>query len=105
MSGQRSSHTFAVAAVLAIAAVVGAVAIAAVWANDQLLDTRSWVSTSDRMLESREVRQRVSAFLVEELVPETEGQLGAAGEGEVATAVLPRLRREAPRLAARIIAT
>jgi hypothetical protein len=105
MSGQRSSHTFAVAVVLAIAAVVGALAIAAIWANDQLLDTRSWVSTSERMLESRELRQRVSAFLAEELVAETEAQLGAAGEGEVAEQVLPQLRRKAPRLAEKIVAT
>jgi hypothetical protein len=105
MSGQRSSHTFAVAVVLAIAAVVGAVAIAAVWANDQLLDTGSWVSTSDRMLDSQEVRSRVSAFLVEELVAETDGQLGAGGEGEVAGQVLSRLHREAPHLAAGIVAT
>jgi hypothetical protein len=105
MSGQRSSHPFAVALVLVLAAVVGAVAIASIWANQQLLDTRSWVSVSGRMLESQDVRHRVAAFLAEELVAEAEGQLGAAGQDEVAEQVVPRLRRRGTELAERVMAT
>jgi hypothetical protein len=98
-SGQRSSHPFAVAVVLVAAALAGAVAIGAIWANRQLLDTGSWVSVSGRMLESREVRHRVAVFLGEELVAETESQLGAAGQDEVAAEVVPRLRQRGTQLA------
>jgi hypothetical protein len=104
-SRQRSSHPFAVTIVLALAAVVGAFAIAAIWANQQLLDTRSWVAVSGRMLDSPEVRQRVAAFLSEELIDEAEGRLSAAGEDEVAAEVMPQLRRRGPGLAEQVIAS
>ncbi len=90
---------------LALAAVVGAFAIAAIWANQQLLDTRSWVAVSGRVLDSPEVRQRVAAFLVEELVDEAEGRLSAAGEDEIAAEVVPQLRRRGPGLAEQVIAS
>lgn len=90
---------------LALAALVGAFAIAAIWANQQLLDTRSWVAVSGRMLDSPEVRHRVAAFLAAELIDEAEARLGAAGEDEVAAEVLPRLRQRGPGLAARAIAS
>jgi hypothetical protein len=102
---QRSSHPIAVVTLLALAAAAGALAIAAIWANQQLLDTRSWVSVSDRMLESQEVRQRVANFLVEELVDEAEGRLSAAGEDELAAEIVPQLRRRGPELAAEVMAT
>jgi hypothetical protein len=102
---QRSSHPFAVVVLLVAAALVGALAIVAIWANRQLLDTRGWVSVSDRMLESPQVRHRVAAFLAEELVAETEAQLSAAGEDEIAAEAVPQLRRRGPELAARAIAT
>jgi len=94
-----------VTVLLALAALVGAFAIAAIWANQQLLDTRSWVAVSGRMLDSPEVRHRVAAFLATELVDEAEARLGAAGEDEIAAEVLPRLRRRGPGLAARAIAS
>jgi hypothetical protein len=105
MYRQRSSHPFAVAVLLGLAALVGFVAIGSIWANRQLLDTGSWVAASGRMLESREVRHRLAAFLADELLAEAEARLGAAGEGEVAAEVLPPLRREAPRLAERVMRT
>ena len=105
MSRQRSSHPFAVTVVLALAAVVGAFAIAAIWANQQLLDTRSWVAISGRMLDSPDVRHQVAAFLAEELIEEAEGRLDAAGEDEIAAEVLPPLRRRGPALAERVIAS
>lgn len=104
-SRQRSTHPFAVTVVLALAAVVGAFAIAAIWANQQLLDTRSWVAVSGRMLDSPEVRHRVAAFLAEELTEEAEARLAAAGEDEVAAEVVPQLRRRGPRLAEQVIAS
>lgn len=90
---------------LVLAVLVGVVAIAAIWANDQLLDTGSWSAISGRLLENQEVRHRVAAFLGEELVAETEAQLLAAGQGEVAEKVMPMLRGEQTRLAERVMAT
>lgn len=100
MSRPRSSHPFAVSTLLVLAALVGALAIGGIWANQQLLDTGTWVSTSGRMLHSPEVRQRISRFLATELVDEAEAQLAAAGEEELAEELLPPLRRRAPELAA-----
>lgn len=105
MSRQRSSHPFAVAVLLVLAALVGALAIGSIWANRQLLDTGSWVSVSGRMLESREVRHRLAVFLADELVAEADARLGAVGGGEIAAEVLPRLRRQGPRLAERAMTT
>lgn len=105
MPRQRSSHPFAVVVLLVSAALVGAVAIASIWANRQLLDTGSWVSASGRMLESREVRHRLAVFLADELVAEAEARLSAVGGEEIAAEVLPRLRRQGPRLAERAMAT
>ena len=102
---RRSSHPFAVAVVLVLAALIGAVAIGSIWANQQLLDTRSWVAVSSDLLESREVRHRVARFLAEELVAEAEGQLSAAGREEIAEEVVPRLRRNGTELAERVMAT
>jgi hypothetical protein len=102
---ERSGHPFAVVVVLVLAALVGAVAIVSIWANGQLLDTRSWVSVSGRLLESPEVKHRVAAFLAEELVAEAEAQLAAAGEDEAAAVVLPRLRRHGTELAEGVMRT
>ncbi len=93
----------AVALVLAVLA--GVLAIFAIWANQQLLDTGSWASVSGNLLKSKEVRHRVAAFLGETLVEETESQLLAAGEEETAARVMPRLRRNDVKLAERVMAT
>jgi uncharacterized protein (TIGR03382 family) len=87
------------------AALIGAVAIASIWANQQLLDTQSWVSVSGRMLESHQIRHRVAVFLGDELVAETEAQLAAVGEGGAVEAVVPRLRGQSAGLAERAMAT
>jgi hypothetical protein len=91
--------------VLVLAALTGAVAIASIWANRQLLDTGSWVSVSSRLLENHRVRHRVAVFLGDELVAETEAQLAAAGQDEAAASVVPGLRRQSTRLAERAMAT
>jgi hypothetical protein len=105
VDSSRSSHPVAIFVALVLAVLVGTVTIAALWANDQLLDTSSWVSVSDGLLKSHQVRHRVAAFLGEELVGETEKQLRAAGEDEVAEAVVPRLRAEQVQLAERVMKT
>jgi hypothetical protein len=90
---------------LVLAVLAGVLAIFAIWANQQLLDTGSWASVSNHLLKSKEVRHRVAAFLGETLVEETESQLLAAGEEETAARVMPRLRRNDVRLAERVMAT
>lgn len=90
---------------LVLAVIAGVVAIFALWANGQLLDTGSWTAVSRRLLENREVRHRVATFLGEELVGETEAQLRAAGQEEVAERVVPALRAEQTRLAERVMKT
>jgi hypothetical protein len=93
----------AIALVLAVLA--GVLAIFAIWANQQLLDTGSWSSVSGDLLKSKEVRHRVATFLGETLVEETESQLLAAGEDETAAEVMPRLRRDNVELAERVMVT
>jgi hypothetical protein len=90
---------------LVLAVLTGTVAIFSIWANDQLLDTGSWVSVSGNLLESKQVRHRVAEFLGEELTAQTEAQLDAAGQEGVAAAVLPRLRAEQVTLAEKVMRT
>lgn len=90
---------------LALAVIAGVVAIFALWANGQLLDTGSWTAVSGRLLENKEVRHRVANFLGEELVADTEAQLRAAGQEEVAARVVPHLRAEQTELAERVMTT
>jgi hypothetical protein len=90
---------------LALAVIAGVVAIFALWANGQLLDTGSWTAVSGRLLENKEVRHRVANFLGEELVADTEAQLRAAGQEEVAERVVPHLRAEQTELAERVMTT
>ncbi|HTT93810.1 MAG TPA: hypothetical protein VMF55_04005 [Solirubrobacterales bacterium] len=92
-------------AALVLAVLAGVLAIFAIWANQQLLDSGSWGSVSGELLKSERVRHRVAAFLGETLVEETESQLLAAGEAQTAARVMPRLRRNDVRLAERVMAT
>jgi hypothetical protein len=90
---------------LVLAVLAGVVAIFAIWANQQLLDSGSWQSVSGELLKSKEVRHRVATFLGETLVEQTESQLLAAGQEETAAEVMPRLRRNDIELAERVMAT
>ncbi|MBS1843928.1 MAG: hypothetical protein JST53_05850 [Actinobacteria bacterium] len=105
MSYERRSHPVAIVMLLVAATLAGTVAIGAIWANQQLLSTSSWVSVSGQLLESRSVRHRVAQFLGEELVGQTEAQLNAAGRGEAAEVIVPRLRAEQTQLAERVMKT
>jgi hypothetical protein len=69
----------AVFLLLALAAVAGAIGIGGIWANQQLLDTGAWVSSTDRMLRSPEIRHRVSTFLTEELTAQAREEIGGTG--------------------------
>jgi hypothetical protein len=54
-------------ALIAIATLLSVVAIFAVWANRQLLNTDNWTDTSTQLLENNAIREQVSIKLVDEL--------------------------------------
>ena len=64
-------------ALIVVATLIAFLAVFAVWANRQLLDTDSWTDTSSELLENDAIRQQVSLFLVDELYSNVahEGQL------------------------------
>jgi hypothetical protein len=105
MSYERSNHTVAIVVALVLATIAGTVAIASIWANQQLLSTGSWVSVSGRLLESKDVRHRVAEFLGEELTAGTEAQLDAAGEEGTAQLVGAQLRARQTQLAEGVMRT
>jgi hypothetical protein len=105
MSYERTSHPVAIVVALALAVLAGTVAIASIWANQQLLSTGSWVSVSGRLLENKQVRHRVAEYLGEELTAGTEAQLDAAGQEGAAALVGTRLRARQTELAERVMKT
>jgi len=56
-----------VRSLIGVATVLGVVAIFAVWANRQLLDTGYWTSTNTKLIESPPIREAVSGYLTEQL--------------------------------------
>jgi hypothetical protein len=54
-------------ACVALASLLAFVAILAIWVNRQVLDTDHWTDSSSQMLENPVIRDRVAAFLVDEL--------------------------------------
>jgi hypothetical protein len=54
-------------ALVVLATLLAFLAIFAVWANRQLLDTDNWTETSSELLEHEEIREQISVFLVDEL--------------------------------------
>ncbi|MGA9874756.1 MAG: hypothetical protein WBQ21_03015 [Solirubrobacteraceae bacterium] len=60
-------HRWLVRSLIGVATVLGVVAIFAVWANRQLLDTGYWTSTNTRLIESPPIREAISGYLTEQL--------------------------------------
>lgn len=60
-------HRWLVRGLIGVAAVLGIVAIFAVWANRQLLDTGYWTSTNTKLIASPPIKEAVSAYLTEQL--------------------------------------
>jgi hypothetical protein len=54
-------------ALIGIASLLAFLAIFALWANRQLLNTDNWTETSSQLLEKDEIRGQVSVFLVDQL--------------------------------------
>jgi len=53
--------------VLALATLLATIAIFAVWANRQLMDTSNWTDTSTRLLENPEIRDQAATYLADQL--------------------------------------
>jgi len=54
-------------ALIAVATFLAFLAIFAVWANRQLLNTENWTTTSQELIENRAIRDQVGIFLADEL--------------------------------------
>jgi hypothetical protein len=67
-----------------LATIVGFVAIYSVWINRQILNTDNWTVTSSQLLERKEIRDQVAAFLVDELYANVDV------EAEIRAALPPR---------------
>jgi hypothetical protein len=80
---QRRGVVFAL---IAIASLIGFLAVFAIWANRQLLETDTWVDTSTKLLEDEEIRTQVSYFMVDTLYANVDI------EAELQHALPPRLQ-------------
>lgn len=79
-------HRGAVIALTVAASVLAFLAVFAVWANRQLLETDTWTDTSSKLLEDDEIRGEVSAFMVDTLYANVDVQ------AELEQALPPRLQ-------------
>jgi len=72
---------------IGFATVLGVVAIFAVWANRQLLNTHYWTNTSTKMLENQPIREALSGYLTDQLY----ANVNVAGElrGELPSELKP----------------
>jgi hypothetical protein len=71
---------------ITIASLIGFLAVFAIWANRQLLETDTWVDTSTKLLEDDEIREQVSFFMVDSLYANVDVQ------AELQQALPPRLQ-------------
>lgn len=60
-------HRWLVRGLIGLATLLGVVAIFAVWANRQLLDTKYWATTNTKLIESPPIRAEVASYLTEQL--------------------------------------
>ena len=60
-------HVWLVRTLIGLATLLGIVAIFAVWANRQLLDTSYWTSTSTKLIESPPIREEVAVYLTDQI--------------------------------------
>jgi hypothetical protein len=71
---------------ITIASLIGFLAVFAIWANRQLLETDTWTDTSTKLLEDEEIRTQVSYFMVDTLYANVDVQ------AELQQALPPRLQ-------------
>ena len=65
--GLRSGHPRWVAVLLVVGTIFTLLAMFSIWANRQALNTDNWVSTSSRILANKQVDERLSNYLAEQL--------------------------------------
>ena len=61
------SHRKIGLALITIASLLSFIAIFAIWANRQLLDTNNWVDTSDKLIQNTAIRNEAAAYLSDQL--------------------------------------
>lgn len=71
---------------IVVASLIGFLAVFAIWANRQLLETDTWVDTSTKLLEDEEIRTEVANTMVDTLYANVDVQ------GELQQALPPRLQ-------------
>ena len=78
-------HRVLIGTLFVLATIIGIVAVLAVWANRQALNTDNWTNTSSQVLANKQVQSALSAYMV--------GQLFSSGvvEAQVKSALPPRL--------------
>ena len=87
MASDRSTPRRALPLTLiTIGSVLAFLAIFAVWANRQLLDTDNWTETSTELLEHEDIRAQLSIYLIDELYANVDV------EAELAETLSPRLQ-------------
>lgn len=65
--GRHAPHRWLVRSIVAVATLIGIIAIFAVWANRQLLSTSGWTATSTKLIQSPPVREAVSGYATEQI--------------------------------------
>jgi hypothetical protein len=71
---------------IGIASLIGFLAVFAIWANRQLLETDTWTDTSTKLLEDQQIRSQVADYMVESLYANVDVQ------AELQQALPPRLQ-------------
>jgi hypothetical protein len=84
---RRVPHLWLVRSLIGFATLLGVIAIFAVWADRQLLDTGSWTDTTSKMIESPPIREALSSYLTDQLY----ANVDVAGElrGELPSELKP----------------
>ncbi|HVR04873.1 MAG TPA: hypothetical protein VMS02_02450, partial [Solirubrobacteraceae bacterium] len=62
-----SPHHWLVRTLIGVASVLGVIAVFAVWANRQLLDTSYWKTTNQKLIASPPIKEQLSVFLTDQL--------------------------------------
>jgi hypothetical protein len=73
-------------ALIAVASLLAFLAVFALWANRQLLDTENWTDTSSELLENDAIRAQLAVFLVDQLYANRDVR------GRIEEALPPRLQ-------------
>jgi hypothetical protein len=79
---QRAHHKLVIA-ILVLATLLGLISVLSIWVKRQALEGDTWTNTSTKLLENEEVKEALSAYLVETLYENVDVQ------GELAGALPP----------------